>query len=177
MLDISVAYNRYKFLGYEFLTWLWFVMETHPADLAAAHNAGGDLAMGNKIIIENHQNNRMETLSIKGDHANFDEGRLALKKGAMVTELHLLYEENQNTWQVTLKGENLNLLNIKHPDTGPIETTEDTEGFVLEKMYHFHKVMDCIDAIFKNFIHLRLSDQWNTAVLPEMDKWISETKS
>ena len=27
----------------------------------------------------------METLSIKGDHANFDEGLLALKKGAMVT--------------------------------------------------------------------------------------------
>jgi len=28
MLDVSVAYNRYKFLGHEFLTWLWFMIET-----------------------------------------------------------------------------------------------------------------------------------------------------
>lgn len=27
MLDVSVSYNRYKFLGYEFLTWLWFAIE------------------------------------------------------------------------------------------------------------------------------------------------------
>ena len=27
MLDVSVSYNRYKFLGHEFLTWLWFLIE------------------------------------------------------------------------------------------------------------------------------------------------------
>lgn len=27
MLDVSVSYDRYKFLGYEFLTWLWFLIE------------------------------------------------------------------------------------------------------------------------------------------------------
>ena len=30
MLDIAVAYNRYKFIGNEYLTWLWFVIETSP---------------------------------------------------------------------------------------------------------------------------------------------------
>ena len=30
MLDISIAYNRYKYLGHEFLTWLWFIMENEP---------------------------------------------------------------------------------------------------------------------------------------------------
>ena len=27
MLDVAVAYNRYQFLGEEFLTWLWYVIE------------------------------------------------------------------------------------------------------------------------------------------------------
>ena len=27
MLDVAVAYNRYQFIGEEFLTWLWYVIE------------------------------------------------------------------------------------------------------------------------------------------------------
>jgi hypothetical protein len=33
MLDVSVSYNRYKFLGHEFLTWLWFLMEKNRSFL------------------------------------------------------------------------------------------------------------------------------------------------
>ena len=171
MLDVSVAYNRYKFLGYEFLTWLWFVIENHPDDLTVGEEAA-DITIGNKIIIENHQDNRMETLSIKGDHANFDEGLLALKKGAMVTELHLLFQEDQNIWQVTIKGENINLLSIKHPETGSVETSDDTEGFVLEKIYHYQKIMTYMDSFYNKFIHLRLSDQWINTIVPRIKKWI-----
>ena len=173
MLDVSVAYNRYKFLGYEFLTWLWFAIENHPNDLTNGDAMTAVITVGNKIIIENHQENRMETLSIKGDHANFDEGLLALKKGAMVTELHLLFQEDQNTWQVTIKGENINLLSIKHPETGSIETADDTEGFVLEKIYHYQKLMTYMDAFFNRFIHLRLSDQWTNTIVPQIKKWIN----
>ena len=35
MLDIAVAYNRYKFLGNEFLTWLWFMIETDESSFRA----------------------------------------------------------------------------------------------------------------------------------------------
>ena len=28
MLDIATAYNKYGFLGNDFLTWLWFIIET-----------------------------------------------------------------------------------------------------------------------------------------------------
>ena len=28
MLDIATAYNKYKFLGNDFLTWIWFLIET-----------------------------------------------------------------------------------------------------------------------------------------------------
>ena len=36
MLDIAVSYNRYKFIGHEFLTWLWFVMDRHVEILQQA---------------------------------------------------------------------------------------------------------------------------------------------
>ena len=41
MLDVAVAYNRFKFLGEEFLTWLWFVIDQDPAPGTAAPAAVG----------------------------------------------------------------------------------------------------------------------------------------
>ena len=50
MLDIATAYNRYRFLGYEFLTWLWFAMENKPGVLQPKSDIGtlqlGDLPAG-----------------------------------------------------------------------------------------------------------------------------------
>ena len=48
MLDIATAYNRYKFIGHEFLTWLLYLIETdghrlglsEPQSIALATLAG-----------------------------------------------------------------------------------------------------------------------------------------
>ena len=29
MLDIATAYNKYKFLGNDYLTWIWFLIENN----------------------------------------------------------------------------------------------------------------------------------------------------
>jgi hypothetical protein len=172
MLDISVLYNRYKFLGYEFLTWLWFSVENQKDKLNTPENSTGTLSLGHKIILENQENNRLESVSIKGENADFNEGLLTLSKGAWVIELHLLYEDAGNKWQFALKGENINFLNIKPPDTGSIETAEDTEGFILEKIYLLNKLFEYMDGLFHQFIRLRLSNEWTSSVVPEIRKWI-----
>ncbi|MBU4317994.1 MAG: hypothetical protein KKF30_12075 [Proteobacteria bacterium] len=172
MLDISILYNRYKFLGYEFLTWLWFSVENQPDKLRLAENSTGTLALGHKILLENQDNNRLESVSIKGENADFNEGLLALSKGAWVMELHLIFEDGGNKWQFALKGENINFLNIKTPEIGSIETAEDTEGFILEKTFLYNKLFEYMDGLFHQFIRLRLSEQWTSSVVPEIRKWI-----
>ena len=92
MLDVSVAYNRYKFLGYEFLTWLWFTMETDREKLTKIDPELVSLDIGNKIVLENRINDAVESITIKGDDADLKEGFLALKKGTVVTEIHLSYK-------------------------------------------------------------------------------------
>jgi hypothetical protein len=172
MYDISVLYNRYKFLGYEFLTWLWFCVDNHPEKLSLGENPTGTLSLGNKIILENQESNRLESVSIKGENADFNEGLLALSKGAWVTELQLVYEDAGNEWHFTLKGENINFLNIKLPDTGSMETAEDKEGFILEKTFLFNKLFEAMDGLFHHFIRLRLSETWAFSEIPEIRKWI-----
>ena len=172
MLDISVAYNRYKFVGYEFLTWMWYVIEHDPAQLNHVIQENINFTIGNRIMLQNAVHDAIETITIKGDDAGLEEGVLALKKGALVTEIHLRVTEEENEWQLTLKGESLNISNLRLPETGQIENKDDMEGAVLEKFFLYEKIMGWMDAVYVFFIKIRLSPEWNDKVVPQIKKWI-----
>jgi len=170
MLDIAVAYNRYKFLGNEFLTWLWFMIET---DQNRLRRYDPDLVSLNIGVLENTRNNTKETITIKGKDANFEEGLLSMKKGAVVTEIHLSYKSGAQHWQFSLKGESLNVSNLKLPETGPVETPEDLEGAVIEKAYLMEKVIGLVNNLFSHFVKLRVSDEWCNQTVSLIRKWAS----
>ena len=174
MQDIAVSYNKYKFIGNEFLTWLWFMMETDPdcfQDLTASL-----LIIGNRIQLENTRENRTESITIKGDDAGLEEGKLALQKGAQVTEMNLSVRLDEFLYKFTLKGESLSLSNLKLPDAQKeaqiSETDEDFEATVLDRMFFFEKIISFIDAVYERFIRLRISDKWKDKVLGDMKRWI-----
>ena len=67
MLDVAVAYNRFKFLGDEFLTWLWFWIENDTG--GSADDPKADLRIGNRLVLENRAHDRKESITITGDDA------------------------------------------------------------------------------------------------------------
>jgi hypothetical protein len=171
MLDIAIAYSRYKFLGNEFLTWLWFMIASDQDRLRKYDTDLVSLTVGNRLVLENTRHNAKETITIKGDNANLEEGLVALTKGAVVTEIHLSYKTGAQTWGFSLKGESLNISNLKLPETGPVETPEDLEGVVLEKVYLIEKVVGLVNNLFAHFIHLRLSNTWDNQTAFRIRKW------
>ncbi|MFC1816658.1 hypothetical protein ACFL0M_12160 [Thermodesulfobacteriota bacterium] len=173
MLDVAVSYNRYKFIGFEFLTWLWFMMENHPEILKEADGDFVSLDIGNRLVLEKTRNKANETITIKGDQAGLEEGVLALKKGAVVTELNLIYKAGSHEWRFSVKGESLNISGLKTPQTGPVEKKEDIEGAVLEKVFLYEKVFDLANSLYKTFIRLRVSNRWEGQVVPRMRGWIA----
>jgi hypothetical protein len=171
MLDIAIAYRRYQFLGNEFLTWLWFVIETDQNSLRQYDPDLVSLHIGSRLVLENTRNNAKETVTIKGDEANLEEGLVALKKGAVVTEIHLSYKTVGQDWLFSLKGESLNISSLKLPETGPVETPEDLEGVVIEKAYLLEKVIGLVNNLFSHFIKLRVSDTWRSQTVSRIHKW------
>ena len=174
MLDVAVSYNRYKFLGHEFLTWLWYALETRQAAIKNADPKMTSLEIGSRIVLENRQRDSVETITITGDDAGLEEGKLALKKGAMVIELNLLYKQQENEWRFTIKGESLGFSSLRCPPTGPIEKKEDVEGAVLEKAYLYEMAVQLLDTTYKQFISLRISSEWNKKIVPRIRAWINK---
>jgi hypothetical protein len=172
MLDVAVAYNRYKFIGNEFLTWLWFTIDTNQPFFQKVDETITSLYLGNRIVLENNINDTSELITIKGDDAGLEEGLLSLRKGAVVTEMNLSYKTENQDWKFTLKGESLSFSSLKVPETGPVETKEDIEGMVLEKSYLYEKAINLVNRLFNIFLKLRSTVEWNQQTVPKIKKWI-----
>jgi len=174
MLDVAIAYNRYRFLGNEFLTWLWYTLENRSEQLVEIDADLSTLEIGNRMVLENRRSEGLETITIKGDDAGLEEGLLALKKGALVTEMNLIYRSGDNIWQFNLKGESLNISSFKTPETAVTQTKEDIEGAVLEKIFLYEKVILFIEGAFRHFVRLRISDDWEKKMISQMKQWINK---
>jgi hypothetical protein len=174
MLDVAIAYNRYRFLGNEFLTWLWYTLENRSEQLVKIDADLSTLEIGNRMVLENRRSEGLETITIKGDDAGLEEGLLALKKGALVTEMNLIYRSGDITWQFNLKGESLNISSFKTPETAVTQTKEDIEGAVLEKIFLYEKVILFIEGAFRYFVRLRISDDWEKKMISQMKQWIDK---
>jgi hypothetical protein len=174
MLDVAIAYNRYRFLGNEFLTWLWYTLENRSAQLAKIDADLSALEIGNRMVLENRRSEGVETITIKGDDAGLEEGLLALRKGALVTEMNLIYRSGDNTWQFNIKGESLNLSSFKTPETAGTQTKEDIEGAVLEKIFLYEKVILFIEGAFRHFVRLRISENWDKNNITHIKQWINK---
>lgn len=172
MLDVAVAYNRYQFLGEEFLTWLWYVIEKDQNLIKNFDNDFVALEIGNRIVFENRRKESGERITIKGDGASLEEGILTLKKGALVTEINVVYKSAELSWQFTLKGESLNISSLNIPNTGLPESDENLEGFVLEKIFLYDKILNLLENIFTHFVKIRLSTRWQNKMVPEIRNWI-----
>lgn len=167
MLDIAIAYNKYKFLGNEFLTWLWYAISEHQLNMT--------LEVGNRLLIENDRNDTVERLVITGELANFDEALLSLKKGGLVAEMQLIYFNAQNLkWSFSLKGESLNFAALKLPETSLMQSMQqdenDTEAKILDRMQLVEQICELLEDLFSRFIHLRLSDAWNQ-IADKIKRW------
>ena len=172
MIDVAVAYNRFKFLGDEFLTWLWFVIEQDPAIFKGMDPDLTSFEIGNRIVLEKRKKESVERITIKGENANFEEGMLALNKGALVAELNLVCRIAEEKWQFTLKGESLNLSGFKTPKIAPQESPDELESAILEKVFLYDKILQFLEKLYKHFIKLRTSNNWQSRAVPLIKKWI-----
>lgn len=180
MLDVAISYEKYKFIGYEFLTWLWFMCETDQESLRQIQKEMVALDVGNRLVLENRKTGTVETVTIAGDDAGFEEARLALKKGAMVSEINMVYRSGDQKWKFSIKGESFHLSTIKAPETTPAglgDTDEDWEGAVLEKVFLYEKMIELVRSLYQRFIRLRVQNEWSGRVVPQMKNWISGSKT
>ncbi len=174
-LDLVDLLWQYRFLGREFLTWIWFRSETAPEGvLALPDQEAVHLEVGEKIILEAGEGEYRSSVAVQGSHTDYREARLGLWEGKLPAEIRLKLSRERLEWQFTLKAATLEVKGLKSSGYQPAGTEEDEEAAFFDQMGQIEEVCDILDGLYAHFIRLRTGPEWAAQELPKLKAWIQE---
>ena len=65
---------------------------------------------------------------------------------------------------------------MTHGPAGVVDSEEDWEGAVLEKIFLYEKAIVLVRQVYGGFIRLRIQNEWANRIVPVMKRWISGSK-
>lgn len=161
-MDLITKINQTRFLGPEFILWLW-----HRSDVQEGRFEGTgepfELYLDSRIVLESPGEIREQSVIKSEAPSETPEAREALRTGKLPTEAKLRIVVGQNQWTTTLKAEAFQLSGTKVPELLSMGTEEN----LLERIHLMEELEGIVESLFRDFLTLRLDDdswraQWNT---------------
>lgn len=165
------AMEEGRFLGFEFLTWLWFFSERSGGSFRISEEKEAEVHLGERLVLMLPGEGKEKVVCTT--QANFlDEARMALKRGKLVHEIQLLLMVADNEYLLTLDSALWAVKGLKAPKQLQDYEEEDADGLFLEKMYFLEEVSSALDVLYGKFLAERLGSAWDSDTLPLMKQWI-----
>jgi len=163
------AMSEGRFLGFEFLTWVWFFIERMEGSVQAGDKVA-NIHLGERMVLVLPGEGKERIICTT--QANFlQEARTALRQGKMVEEVQLFIIVGENEYFVTLDSSLWAIKGLKTPKQLPDYGQDDPDGRFLEKMYFLEEVFATLDALYHRFLDDRLAG-WESDSLPQLNEWI-----
>lgn len=175
MRDLVELLYAYRFLGREFLVWLWFKSETVPEGLISLPGQEPVMVtVGERMVLETGDGNYRETLVLQGSRSDLQEARLGLRQGKLPEEIHLKLARGREEWHLNLKAMTLEVKGLRRQSGAVLPDGDDPEAHFFDQMYQVEAVSDLLDGLFRLFLDRRLSPAWEQEELPRLRDWLLE---
>lgn len=194
-MDLTDRIELRRFVGRELVLWLWFESELFEATLSTRRHGSFGLWLEGRLVLSSGREATSIRGSSPGRHREAKESLLLGKLPERVG-LHLSYGDHEAT--LTLRGEELALAGLVLPRDEPEATEapalaapprrprkkarareaaheavdEAHEAFV-ERMRLTREVETILEALYADFLALRLGPAWDDAVLPAIRRWVA----
>jgi hypothetical protein len=163
-----------RFLGYEFLTWLWFLAETSEGVVRLSADQTIELMLGERLVLTLPADGRERVICTTQANALY-EARTALQQGKLVEEIQLYVKVEDNEYVFSLDSLLWALKGLKTPRQLPDSDEEDEDGKFLEKMFFIEQLSGALNGLYAMFLSQRLSAEWESDALPRLRTWIKES--
>ncbi len=164
-----------EFLGNEFLVWLWFRSETDRGLFDLGEEGTAELWFDGKITLQSETERGVETITCASETPSMKEARFALAEDKRIIQAAIKLDISDDQWSFILDSTWMNFKTFKSPRVIQ-DREEDPDGIFYEKMFLIEKVVSVMDEIYRSFMKLRVSPEWETEERPALVKWISEGK-
>ncbi len=192
--------EKRRFVGREFLLWLWFESEMFEGTLSTADHGDFGLWIEKSFTLSAGK----ETTRIKGAYpAGSREAKEALLRGKLpeACGLHLSWRDQETSF--TLKAEQMAFAGLRLPtvlgagedeapklldEPGPPprgkkrakkseDASDEAHEAFYERMHLTRDVESLVEALYRDFLALRLGSAWEAVVLPALHAWARGEKN
>ena len=168
-IDSAADPASQAFLGREFLTWLWYRCEADGGTFDLPDGEVG-VVFNDYVALVSEGEEREENICRKGSAHRSREARTALFVGKVVSAAKLEIARGERSFRATISGETLDVRGAKYPDP----ESEDPLERTVERLQAMEELGEIVDALYAQFLAIRLSSRWEEKEAPAMTKWIKK---
>ena len=178
-MDLVDLISEKRFLGQEFLTWLWWKSEERGGSILLPERGDITVVFEKHMLLEYGEGESSEKLVCTGLQAELQEARTGLLMGKKLEQARLQIVNADYEYNFTLAAALMEFRNVKLPKTAGTEggnsnDPEETEGMILERIYLFEELVRLMDELFTVFIKIRVSEQWREE-LQKVREWVNRS--
>jgi hypothetical protein len=167
-MDLVDRIETTRFLGGEFVLWLWFSRDVLDGVLEIPGQGLVEIALESTLVLVDPLEDR-EKVTIRGrDPLSSLEAEHALLGGKLPRQVGLRFTYDQNEWVATLDAASFALSGVKLPTL----LSEGEEETFHERMRFLEQLHDLVQGLYRHFLLVRLSPQWESGLLPAMQRWL-----
>jgi len=178
-MDLIELIEEKRFIGQEFLTWLWWKSEERGGSVAL--DGYGDIlvALEKHVLLEAGEGESAERLICSGLQTELKEARTGLALGKKLEQARILLTHDAYEYNFTLTGSTMDFRSVRLPKTAaaedkPDSRAEELEGVMLERIFLFETLVRLVQELFRMFLKSRVGDMW-PAEAEKIRAWIGQT--
>lgn len=175
-MDLLDLIEEKRFLGQEFLIWLWCMSEERGGSIDLPSRGTIPVVFEKHMLLECGAGPECEKLVCRGLMTELKEARAGLALGKRPEQARLKIGSDEREYSFTLTAATLEFRSMKLPATAGADDggneRDGLEGQILERIALLEEGIDLVNELFRLFIQLRISERW-PAELVRLRRWIS----
>jgi hypothetical protein len=178
-MDLVDLITEKRFVGQEFLTWLWWKSEERGGSVELPGVGDIIVVFEKHMLLEIGEAEYSEKLVCSGLQTELREARTGLRTGKKLEQARIHIVKGEYEWNVTLGASLFEYRSVRPPKTAASSpdqqgSPEETEGMILERVFLFEELVRIIDDLFRLYLQVRLGNEWHKE-LHQIRHWVEQT--
>jgi len=163
--------EKSRFLGREFLVWLWHESEHADGVLPIGKGESVSLWLEEQLTLVSDDLLGRSECKLKGSTpSTTTEAKEALRAGKLPIKAKIRIDRPPQSWSFVFEADTLGLASVSIP---ALLTEEEDEKFY-ERMQLVEELEEMLGALFETFLRLRTSPNWERHALPALRVWVKK---
>jgi hypothetical protein len=167
--DLVQRIEQNRFTGREFLLWMWFESELFETNLTPSGQPSCALWLETRIALAFEKDESLLKTAAPGAAP---EAREALRQGKLPREARLRLTSGDREYSWLFKADTLALSGVVVP--AELKKDDEVHEVLYERMRLLEALEATLEALWSDFLALRLSEAWASAVVPALRRFAGE---